>query len=324
MSRRSIHRTLCAVVASFAFFALGNITVAQQKIVFRHVSNSVGIEQGNPVIKFDGKHFATLNLQDYRRPVIYPIHGPGETPMTRNHPMKKGVAGEADDHPHHKSIWCAHGLINGVSFWHEQGQIKVDDDSPVQVDAQEDGSVRVSFKTKYLDANEKLICRDHTAITFHDLGDARAIDWELNLMASEGDLLLGDTKEGMMAIRTHPSLRIDKGAEAVNAGGVEGKDIWGKNAEWVDYSGNVQGNHVGIAVFDHPSNLRHPTTWHARAYGLVAANPFGLSHFQGKPKGTGDHTVKKGETLSFKYRFLFHKGDAAEGQVAKHYADFIK
>lgn len=306
-----------------ALFAWASPPAVGQKVAFKNVHNNVEMSDGNPVVSFDGKPFATLNWKDYRKPIIYPIYGPDQTPMTRNHPMKKGVADEADDHPHHKSIWCGHGLINGVSFWHEEGLIKVDTDQPIEVRSDDEDEVSVSFRANYLDPDNKLVCTDKTEVTFHKLdGDTKAIDWDVTIMASEGDLLFGDTKEGMMAIRTHPSLRIDKGANAVNSTGVQGKEIWGKKAAWVDYSASIEGNHVGIAIFDHPENLRHPTTWHARAYGLVAANPFGLSHFENKPKGSGDLKLAKGEQIRFRYRFVFHKGDAEAAKIADLFSKY--
>ena len=280
---------------------------------------------GSIAIKLGGEHFTTLELKKYRRPVLYPIYGPGEVPMTRDFPMKKGTAGEATDHPHHKSIWCAHGLINEVSFWHEEGQIQYDESKPLTLEVSDDKKITVRFHANYLDKDGKLICSDSNEIAFHEMEDgSRAIDWDLTIHASEGELLFGDTKEGMMAIRTHPSLRIDKGATAINSEGVGGKELWGKKAKWLDYHGTVAGKHVGVAIFDHPNNLRHPTTWHARAYGLVAANPFGLHHFEGKPKGVGDHKLAKGESIRWRYRFVFHEGDEKSANIEKLYSQFAK
>ncbi|MCH8980330.1 MAG: PmoA family protein, partial [Armatimonadetes bacterium] len=144
----------------------------------------------------------------------------------------------------------------------------------------------------------------------------------------DGRLVLGDTKEGTMAVRTHPNLKLAQPDEfkgklpvghAVNSEGVTGPDIWGKRAAWVDYWGEVEGRTVGIALFDHPDNPRHPTWWHAREYGLFAANPFGVSYFEGKPAGTGDLTLAAGEEVRFRYRFLFHTGDPeAAGVLGKY------
>ena len=172
-------------------------------------SKGIRIEKSGDkfAINIDDKLFTELHIGGFRRPILYRVLGPNQTPMTRNHPMKKDVEGEADDHPHHKSIWCAHGLINEVSFWHEQGEIVVDQSKPISTMVFDNGSSgKIEFDCKYKDQDGKLVCTDHTAITFHDLNDARAIDWDVTISASEVELLFGDTKEGMMAIRTHPSL----------------------------------------------------------------------------------------------------------------------
>lgn len=80
---------------------------------------------------------------------------------------------------------------------------------------------------------------------------------------------------------------------------------------------------VGIAIFDHPDNLRHPTYWHVRDYGLFAANPFGIHDFvPGTPKGTGDYLLKRGESLTLRYRLCLHRGRTEEANIAQHYQAF--
>jgi hypothetical protein len=180
-----------------------------------------------------------------------------------------------------------------------------------------------------VDANGKVICTDVQKMTFHNYRTVNgveyaAIDYEITVKASEGDLVFGDTKEGSMGIRTHPGLRIDKGATALNSGGVQGKDIWGKRAKWVDYSADIDGHKVGVAMMDHPSNPRYPTWWHAREYGLVAANPFGIADFEKKPKGTGDMKLKQGESVTFRYRVLFHGGDAGTVDMGARFDQFAR
>jgi hypothetical protein len=109
----------------------------------------------------------------------------------------------------------------------------------------------------------------------------------------------------------------------VNANGARGeKAIWGKRAEWVDYYGRVDGEDVGIAVFDHPSNLRAPTYWHARAYGLLAANPFGLRLFTRDRRQNGRYVIASGEALVLRYRVFIHQGDPASAGVAQAYSSF--
>jgi len=125
-----------------------------------------------------------------------------------------------------------------------------------------------------------------------------------------------------MGIRTHPALRIDKGAIAVNSAGDKGDSLWGKSAKWVDYRGEIDGKAAGVAIFDHPTNPRHPTTWHARNYGLIAANPFGLSQFKKAAKGAGNMTVKAGDSVTFRYAFLFHRGSGEPKPVGDFYQEW--
>ena len=157
------------------------------------------------------------------------------------------------------------------------------------------------------------------------------IDYEITIEASQGPVTFGDCKEGTMAIRTHPNLRLENdpshgvttaGGQAVNSEGIRGRNVWGKRADWIDYWGTIDEKVVGIAIFDHPSNPRHPTHWMARHYGFVAANPFALNAFEGKPQGTGDMTIPAGQEVTFRSRFLFHEGDAKKANIANHYRNY--
>jgi hypothetical protein len=125
----------------------------------------------------------------------------------------------------------------------------------------------------------------------------------------------------------------EKGAKKAEPGqghivlstGVRDNDTWGKRADWCDYYGPVDGKTVGVAMFDHPSNPRHPTWWHVRDYGLFAANPFGQHNFEKLPDPkAGEMVVKKGDKVTFKYRFLWHDGDELQGKVAEHWQDYSK
>ena len=106
-------------------------------------------------------------------------------------------------------------------------------------------------------------------------------------------------------------------------GGINEGETWGKRAVWCDYSGWTDGRQVGLALFDHPDSFRFPTYWHVRDYGLMTANPFGLSFFKNDPNQRGDYTLKQGDSMRFRYRLYLHPGDAKEGNVAEKYHDFV-
>jgi len=172
----------------------------------------------------------------------------------------------------------------------------------------------------------KVVCTDErTFRVYNRPGSERLCDFEITYMAGQEPLVLGDTKEGSMALRLAPTLRL-KGkvgqGHIVQSTGVRDGDTWGKRAEWCDYYGPVDGETVGIAIFDHPSNPRHPTWWHVRDYGLFGANPFGIHDFEKKPAKTGDLTVPAGGKITFRYRIYMHLGDTEAAKVAERYRDY--
>ncbi len=277
-------------------------------------------------VEINGELFTEYNYQDVPRPFFYPIIGPTGVPVNRHWPMKDINKDEAQDHVHHKSLWFTHGEINGHDFWGEgRGSGKVVHDKLLKVSSGlEKGEI--TSTNKYVAKDGEVICTDTRTHRFYNTSDGKIMDFEITIHASEGKVVLGDTKEGSMAIRLAPTMRekgkVGKG-HIVNSEGHRGeKEAWGKRAKWCDYYGPVEGQVVGVAIFDHPSNPKHPTWWHVRDYGLFAANPFGVHNFEDKPKGVGDITIPAGESLTFKYRFYFHKGDEKQGKVAEHYREY--
>ena len=115
------------------------------------------------------------------------------------------------------------------------------------------------------------------------------------------------------------------GGKIVNSNGEENKAAWARPAEWVDYHGPVAGERVGIAIFSHPSNFRHPCRWHVRTYGLFAANPIGKRHFKSVPGvEQGALTIPKGDSGSLRYRVLLHRGDEKEAKIAEAFAAYAQ
>ena len=299
------------------------------------------VEQGDTRVRvlIDGELFTEyLYGPEVNNPVLYPVIGPSGVGMTRNWPLVEGVAGEANDHPHHRSLWYAHGAVNGVDFWTDRQGAKI---LPRELLAAEShgNTVVIRSSNDWMTSAGQTLLSDERTLVFSVEGGARQIDYTVELKASHGEVTLGDTKEGSMAIRTNSRLRLkadpnhgvtEVSGHAVNSEGVEGRELWGKHAAWVDYWGELPAADgegrvtAGVAIFDHPSNPRHPTTWHARDYGLVAANPFGLSDFEEAPRGTGDLKLAEGESVRFSYRFVFHDGDAEAARVAERFAEYAK
>lgn len=275
-------------------------------------------------VAIDGEPFTAYVHGGSRKPILYPVLGPGGIPMTRSWPMEDGVAGEAHDHPHHESIWFTHGIVNGFDFWTSHPKAdKAERQAGNRIEhvalraARSGAEGVIEADHRWVGADDTVVCTDTTRLVFAGDATTRTIDYTITIHADHGPVTFGDTKEGTLGIRMRTPLQLrdlDGSAGAAghcaNSEGVQDAAIWGKPARWVDYWGPLGGRTMGIGILDHPGNFRHPTHWHARDYGLVAANPFGLHDFSGAPQGSGDHTIPAGGSLTLRYLFVFHEGDA--------------
>jgi hypothetical protein len=284
-------------------------------------------EPGKLRIEINGQLFSEYIYENTTRPFMYPIVGPDGAHMTRNWPMKD-EGKEEHDHKHHKSLWWAHGSVNGIDFWSEEkGAGKTVHEKFLEVKSGDVGVIKSANKLVSLEG--KTIATDEQTIRIYNVKDADLFDFEVTLHASDGDVTFGDTKEGTMAMRLAETMRLtqpknQKGdGHIINSEGVKDGDTWGKHAKWVDYYGPVEGKTVGVAIFDNPKNPRYPTTWHVRDYGLFAANPFGLHDFEKAPKDAGNLTVKAGDSITFRYRFYIHRGDEKEAHVAEQFEEYL-
>jgi len=275
-------------------------------------------------VEINGELFTEYNFKDKNAafPYFYPLIGPTGINITRHWPMAE-AENEEHDHPHHRSLWFTHGEVNGFDFWlGASGKIVHDKFTEIK-SGPEVGIIQ--SQNKWVAKDGQIVCTDIRTHRFYNTPQGKMMDFEITINASNGKVVLGDTKEGSMALRLAPSMRVEgkvgKG-HIINSEGNQDKDAWGKRASWCDYYGPLNGEVVGVAIFDHPKNLRHPTWWHVRTYGLFAANPFGVHYFEQKPKGTGDLTIQAGESLTFRYRLSFHKGDDKQGKVAEYYSEY--
>lgn len=285
------------------------------------------------------------------RPHFHPLYSPEGHAITRLYPMQKDVKGETNDHPHHRGCWVGHQIVMletgkadskpiNANFWaevvnpakqHQGKQICTKVEDPISSDH---GASVITHNTWQTTAGIKILEEKRT-LHLVPLPSASLIVFDVELHATEGDITFGDEKDGFMAVRV-----ADIMAEKSKQGGLmqnaEGKQhmgvndnnkdrqgCWGLRSAWVDYSGEVKGEKVGITILDHPSNPV-PACWHARDYGLLTANPFGRKHSK-FPDATGDLVkIKAGEKLRFRYGVLIHPGNVETGNVADHYQAFLK
>ena len=288
--------------------------------------------KGKLRVEINGELFTEYHYQGAPHVYFYPVIGPGGAPMTRNFPMSE-VEGEERDHVHHRALWYSHGAVNGIDFWAETPKAgKILHDKFLEVKSGKDSGV-IRSQNKWVASDGKVICTDERLFRVYARPkNERLFDFEITYKAGKDGVVLGDTKEGSMAIRLNETMRLKPNKHnsgkpvgtIIQSTGVKNNDTWGKRAAWCDYYGPVEGKTVGVAIFDHPGNPRHPTWWHVRDYGLFAANPFGVHDFEKKPRGTGDLKIAPGESLTFRYRFYLHEGDEKQAAVADRYAEYGK
>jgi hypothetical protein len=290
-------------------------------------------QDGTLRVEIRGQLFTVYHYANVPRPYFYPVLGPDELPMTRKWPLEESKD-EERDHPHHRGLWYAHGDVDGLDFWSEATNFcKIVHSEFVNVQSGKEYGL-IQSKDKWLNHDGAVVCTDVRTMRIYNLpGQERMFDFDVTLQAPrDKPVVFGDSKEGTMATRLPETMRL-KHKEGPGEGhivmstGLRDGETWGKRADWCDYYGPVAGGPngqetLGVAIFDHPDNLRHPTTWHVRDYGLFAANPFGLHDFEKKAPGAGNLTVAAGQSVTFRYRFYYHHGDEKQGRVAEHYQEY--
>jgi len=292
----------------------------------------VKITQAAPdriLVEIDGKPYTSFYLAPGgNKPYVWPLSTASGVVVTRHFPMEE-FPGEVKDHPHHRGMFFSHGDINGFNFWATEAGMRDSQKGPKKASmrlkrvaeakgGKKSGTVRAVFDG--LDASGKPIMTETRTLTFYTDPKMRTVDYQIVIDPLE-KLTFQDTKEGTFGIRLATTMTEQKGGgRMVNAEGKETeKNVWGKRSPWVDYSGPVDGQTVGVAIFDHPANPRHPTYWHSRGYGLHAANIFGVRDFTGDKTQDGSLTIERGQPLRFRYRVIIHTGDARAANIPELY-----
>jgi hypothetical protein len=260
-------------------------------------------------------------------PILFPLIAPGGHEATRGFPMRPALPTEKADHDHHRSMWLNHGEVNDVDFWiDDEGCGRIEQTSASgQVAPGSTAAVQLRTTNDWNGPDGKRILSDVRQYTFSLFGEHRVIDCDFRLIASDGDVHFGDTKEGSFGIRVAGTMKVDSklGGKIIDADGRIDGEAWGKQSSWVDYSGPVEKATVGITIMNHPSSFHYPCRWHVRTYGLFAANPFGESHFTGGEKTKG-YTLPAGEKLDMSFRVILREGALDSESTAKHFDQYAK
>jgi hypothetical protein len=306
------------------------VTSARAQVSFKEKPNKIEVE-------IEGQPFTTFYYgPDWPKPFLHPLREASGLVVTRGFPLEIN-AGESNDHHWHRGLWFAHGDINGVDFWREtSGDPARDQKLPLPIGrivSKSHPKAQSEKKQGLLIAEFDLVAPDKKVLgtlrlrfRFHRLAGHNIVDVQAVIRADHGGpLKMGDTEEGLLGFRFADAFKQARGATLANSEGLKGtENIWGKRARWVDYSTELQGRRLGVVIFDHPSNPKHPTHWHARGYGLNAANPFGEHDFYNDKTRDGSVTIPDKGELTFRYRVLIHQGDLDSIKVEPLYAAFAK
>jgi hypothetical protein len=295
-------------------------------------------------VQIDGKPFTVFYIggKDLNRPYLHPLRSASGKIVNRSFPSGQ-LPGETTDHPHHAGLFYGHGDVNGYNYWAIQnvptapskadatmGRIVLKNVASVK-SGKESGTVDVALT--WLKPDGKPLLTETRRMTFYAHPELRIIDFDFDFTAID-KVVFRDTKEGTFAMRMATALE-EPAAKAkpdgamrtgklLNAQGGEGEaNVWGKRSEWVDYSGVLDGEKVGVVMMDHPGNPRHPTYWHSRGYGLHSINPFGLHDFLNDPKQDGSLTVEPGNHVRFRYRVVVHPG-VSPAKIAELYKQYAQ
>jgi methane monooxygenase PmoA-like len=295
-------------------------------------------------VEIDGKPFTVFYFsgKNLNRPYLHPLRSASGKTVNRSFPAGQ-LPGETTDHPHHAGLFYGHGDVNGYNYWAIQnvptppsepsatmGRIVLKEVASVK-SGKESGSADIVFN--WLKPDGKPLLTETRKMTFHAHPTLRIIDFDFDFAAID-KVVFRDTKEGTFAMRMATALEEPPAGEKpstpsrtgklLNAqGGEREANVWGKRSEWVDYSGELDGEKLGVVMMDHPANPRHPTYWHSRGYGLHSINPFGVSDFLNDKTQNGSLTIEPGKHVRFRYRVVVHPGAsrARLAELYKQYAD---
>lgn len=288
---------------------------------------------GEIAVVTGGAPFTTLHLEGAPKPYLYPVLAPGGVSVVRGWPVDP-QPGDPTDHIHHRGIWSAHGIVNGVNAWEEKpgnvGRILLANAPAVAAGAV---AGHVALDLKWVRPDDSTAALEKRLLRFWAVdGAVRLMDIESTYSGVDGqEVRWGDDKEGgLCTVRVAFGMEGKNGGQITTSEGAIGEaESWGSAAGWCDYSGipALEANAgrqtvVGVTIFDHPSNPLHPMRWHVRDYGLMAANPFALSFYFPKQGRNGEWVIPAGTTATFRFRVLIHRGNAEEADVARRYADW--
>ena len=285
-----------------------------------------------------GKLFTSFLYPDtLEKPVLYPLHAANGTVVTRGFPLDP-QPGDPNDHPHHIGVWFNFENVNGLDFWNNSYAIPADKKNAYghittqpEIETNDGKKGILVYNANWRDHNNYSLLEEITQFTFASNENMHIID-RMTTLVADTTVVFKDAKDGLLGLRLAHELQIptkqtkeytdDKGNVTTVKGvtdsiangnyltseGKEGDSAWSTRGRWCKVYGKIQNDSVSITIIDHPQNPNYPTFWHARGYGLFAANPLGEAVFT-NGKSRKDLTLKKGEYTTFRFRIIIQSSD---------------
>ena len=320
---------------------LSLLAIACFSVAFAQKQEKVKLVKSTKENKIDifigDKLFTTFMYPDnLEKPVLYPVHAANGTVVTRGFPLNT-QPNDPTDHPHHLGIWFNFENVNGLDFWNNSFAIPkekkhlygwIHTDKILKTSGGTKGVL--SYHANWTNQQKRVLLEESTRLEFSGTKHQRIID-RVTVLKADTTVTFTDAKDGMLAIRLAHALQIptnkdqqfkdDKGNVTVVKGGADniptgnyitsegkqGDEAWSTRARWCKVYGKMGNDSISITIIDHPENINYPTFWHARGYGLFAANPLGERIFT-NGKTFKDLQLKKGESVTFRFRIIVDEG----------------
>ena len=302
-------------------------------------------------VKIAGKHFTSyIYGNEHPKPMLVPLRTPSGIEVTRRNPLVK-IKGGSDDHQHHVGIFFAVDKVNGTNFWNNIVPLPQIKHIKITELTGGTGKGKLATVMHWIDQDGNILLQENRTMVFlvDEKKDEYAVDFSIDLIARQPEVLFEDIEEGVFAIRVSDylregdsKLRLEPGSP-LPKGSISGtgryfssngdetaKNVWGKRARWVALQGVRKSKVVGVAILNHPASINYPTYWHVRSYGLFSANPLGQGDFQRQSRYKKNPVlplhlkIKQGQRVHFRFLVIVYEGLRTKEQMEHRFRKFIK
>lgn len=286
--------------------------------------------------------------ENIEKTFLYPVNAPDGSIITRGFPIEPRK-GERVDHPHHIGIWFNHGNVNGLDFWNNSSSIPAEKKDLYGRIVHQKTTIIAGGKRGILevilnwnDNKGNTLLTENVRYIFTGNKNSRTIDHISTLTAGNDPVTIGESKEGLFAIRVDRAFEMpskesliftdDKGNPSTvkatdnngvtgmytSSKGLKGDAVWGTRNDWVILSGLKDNITISMAIFDNPKNPGYPAYAHARGYGLFSINNFGQNSYDPKQEKKS-YKIEKGQSITLYHRFYIQSGS----ELTPDYANII-